>query len=75
MPININPTPVPAEQRKHLQPAKREVRVITGARIRAKSDDGKGATGYAAVFNEVAELGWLCQSIIGALACAPSNLY
>lgn len=43
---------------------KREVRVISGAQIRSKKAEGKlGAVGYAAVFNEVADLGYFKETI------------
>jgi uncharacterized protein len=41
---------------------KREVRMLSGAQIRAKADK-PGAEGYAAVFNEVADLGWFKETI------------
>jgi Escherichia/Staphylococcus phage prohead protease len=41
---------------------KREVRMLSGAQLRAKADK-PGAEGYAAVFNEVADLGWFKETI------------
>jgi Escherichia/Staphylococcus phage prohead protease len=45
---------------------KREVRTFSGVQLRAKkSDDGKpGATGYAAVFNQVTDLGYFREQIL-----------
>lgn len=42
---------------------KREVRVLKGSQIRAKSADKPGASGYAAVFNEITDLGWFREVI------------
>jgi HK97 family phage prohead protease len=42
---------------------KREVRTFSGAQLRAKNADKMGATGYASVFNQVADLGWFREVI------------
>jgi hypothetical protein len=44
---------------------KREVRTFSGAQLRAKqaAGDKPGAEGYAAVFNQVADLGWFKETI------------
>jgi len=56
---------------------KREVRFISGAQIRARARAAEakpGVTGYAAVFNQVADLGWFKESIApGAFARALSE--
>ena len=42
---------------------KREFRVFKHGQVRA-SADGKGITGYAAVFNQRADLGWLFEVVL-----------
>lgn len=41
----------------------REVRTFTGAQLRAKGNETAGADGYAAVFNQVTDLGWFREVI------------
>lgn len=42
---------------------KREFRVLKHGKVRASSD-GKGITGYAAVFNQRADLGWMLEVVM-----------